>query len=88
MAIPLNKTFPNKKLLENDKEVIVVKRKIDFQTSTEKTPCDNCGNLHSSKSIYITQEDELVEICYFCNQKTHNISSKNKKYRKDEILNQ
>lgn len=80
--------IPNKKLLENEKGIIVVKSKVKFQMEIEKTPCDNCGNMHSSKTIYKTFKEENVGICYFCNSKVHNESATNPKFRKDEILNQ
>lgn len=79
--------IPNKKMLENDKGIIVVKRKIEFKRGLEKSPCDNCGNMHSSKTFYETMNGKIVGLGIFCNRKVHNEEATNPKFRKDEILN-
>lgn len=78
--------IPNKKLLENEKGIIVVKRKIEFKRGLEKSPCDNCGNMHSSKTFYELENGNVVGLGFFCNKKVHNQTATNPKFRKDELL--
>lgn len=78
--------IPNKKLLENDKGIIIVKKKIEFRRDSKKTPCDNCGNMHSSKTHYELENKRGVGLCKFCNEKVHNLTATNPRFRKDDLL--
>lgn len=74
--------IPNAKLLEDEKGIIRVKRKIEFRKSEEKKQCSNCQNMSSAKTIYEMEDGNIVEICYHCNQKIHNSTSTNSAFRK------
>lgn len=88
MAKEFNSNFFRKKNLEESYGVIIVKRKIGFVESEEKTRCDNCDRLHKSKTIYEIKNGKHIEICFFCNDKIHNSTATNPRFRKDEIINQ
>jgi hypothetical protein len=74
--------IPNAKLLEDEKGIIRVKRKIEFRRYGEKKPCNNCNNSSITKTIYEMEDGRIVEICFFCNQKIHNTASTNSVFRK------
>jgi hypothetical protein len=74
--------IPNAKLLENENEIIIVNRKIAFRNIGEKKPCSNCNNSSVPKTIYEMEDGNIVEICFFCNKKIHNITSKNSAFKK------
>ena len=74
--------IPNAKLLEDEKGIIRVKRKIEFRNVGEKKPCSNCNNSTVPKTIYEMEDSRIIEICFFCNQKIHNSTSQNSAFRK------
>lgn len=54
-----------------------------FQQSKNKEfKCSNCGNSYNHKHIYKLSDESEIELCYFCNQKIHNVSSSNPEFRK------
>jgi hypothetical protein len=76
------KEIPNAKLLEDEKAIIRVKRKIEFRRYGENKPCSNCNNNGVPKTIYEMEDGNIVEICYHCNKKIHNTNSTNSTFRK------
>lgn len=93
----LSKMFNKLKKRNMAKEFVIRKGKLEengvinvlnyFQDRFEKNDervfkCSNCEIMHNHRHIYEYVNNEIINICVFCNKKINNLGTENINYRK------
>jgi DNA-directed RNA polymerase subunit RPC12/RpoP len=72
-------------LLEDKNKVITVKKyyRNKFEKTDEKIfKCSNCSIEMNYKHVYELESKRIINLCFHCNSKVHNLFTNNPKFRK------
>lgn len=54
-----------------------------FEKNNEKVfKCSNCNNLIDYKQVYELIDGTIIDLCFHCTKKVHNLTTSNPKFRK------